>query len=307
MNNFAQLVRTPLPSSVRVEAGAGRLPRLSVRSAAAVAEVYFQGAHVTLWRPASSPAPVLWLSRRSRFEPGQAIRGGVPVCFPWFSKHPTGPSAPPHGFARTRDWVLVDAREDPGGAVTLEMELAGEALAAEWPHRFRARHRIVLGAVLGLELEILNTGPDAFTFEEALHAYFDVHDVRAVTVAGLEGAACLDKAGGGGGRRDGIVGPDAGPIRFTGPTNRVYPGTSGACVIRDPGRLRDIVVRRTGSNSTVVWNPWAERAREMSDFGDDEWVGMVCVEPGNVGADARTLGPGESHVMTVVIEPRGSE
>jgi glucose-6-phosphate 1-epimerase len=306
MNNFAQLVPTALPSSVHVEAGAGNLPRLSIRAATAEAEVHFQGAHVTLWRPASSPLPVLWLSRHSRFGPGEAIRGGVPICFPWFSKHPSDRSAPPHGFARTRDWALVGACEDADGIVTLEMELAGEAVAPQWPHRFRARYRIVIGTVLRLDLEIANTGPDAFTFEEALHAYFDVGDIRAVTVSGLEGAAYEDKAGGGGRDHDGIVGPDAGPIRFAGLTNRVYPGTRDACVIHDPGRQRDLVIQRTGSNSTVVWNPWAERAREMSDFGDDEWTGMLCVEPGNVGADARTLGPGESHTMSVVVETRES-
>ena len=283
MNNFAQLVSTALPSSVHVEAGAGNLPCLSIRTAAAEAEVHFQGAHVTLWRPASSPLPVLWLSRHSRFAPGEAIRGGVPISFPWFSKHPSDRSAPPHGFARTRDWALVGAREDADGVVTLEMELAGEAVAPQWPHRFRARYRIVIGAVLRLDLEIANTGPDAFTFEEALHAYFDVHDIREVTVSG----------------------PDPEPLRFAGLTNRIYPGTRDACVIHDPVRRRDIVISKSGSNSTVVWNPWAERARELSDMGDDEWVGMVSVEPSNVGADARTLGPGVSHTMTVTIETRG--
>ena len=283
MNNFAQLVRTTLPASVRAEAGAEHLPRLVVRTATAEADVYFQGAQVTGWRPASSSDPVLWLSSQSRFEPGQAIRGGVPICFPWFSKHRTDRSAPPHGFARTRDWTLELARHGADGTVVLEMELAGEATAPQWPHRFRARHRITIGPVLRLDLEVWNTGSDPFTFEEALHAYFDVSDIREVTVSG--------------------PGPE--PLRFAGLTNRVYPGTRDDCVIRDPGRRRDIEIRKSGSDSTVVWNPWAERAREMSDMGDDEWIRMVCVEPSNVGADARTLGPGESHTMTVIIETRG--
>ena len=301
MNNFAQLVRTTLPSSVRGEEDPGHLPRLSVRTATAEADVYFQGAQVTGWRPASVSEPVLWLSGQSRFEPGHAIRGGVPVCFPWFSRHRTDRSAPPHGFARTRDWTLELARHGADGSVVLEMELAGEAVAPQWPHRFRARHRITIGAFLRLDLEVLNTGLETFGFEEALHAYVDVGDIREVTVSGLERAAYQDKAAG---DADGLAGPDLAPIRFTGLTNRVYPGTRDACVIRDPVRRRDIVISRSGSASTVVWNPWAERAREMPDMGDDEWIGMVCVEPSNVGADARTLGPGESHTMTVVIETR---
>jgi glucose-6-phosphate 1-epimerase len=302
MNRFAQLVRATLPSSVRAEADAGHLPRLSVRTATAEADVYFQGAQVTAWRPASSPDAVLWLSGQSRFEPGQAIRGGVPICFPWFSRHRTDRSAPPHGFARTRDWTLESARHDADGSVVLEMELAGEVVAPQWPHRFRARLRIAIGAVLRLDFEVMNTGLETFSFEEALHAYFDVGDVREVTVSGLERVAYQDKAAG---DATGLAGPDLEPIRFTGLTNRVYPATREACVIRDPVRRRDIVISTPGSNSTVVWNPWAERAREMPDMGDDEWRGMVCVEPANVGADARTLGPGESHTMRATIETRG--
>jgi glucose-6-phosphate 1-epimerase len=301
MNEFAHLIRAELPPSVRVEDGAGRLPRLSVQSAAASAEIYLQGAQITAWRPAASTAPVLWLSRKSLFESGQPVRGGVPICFPWFSKHPADPMAPPHGFARTRNWALIDARQDAAGTVTLELELTGAGLSPHWPHGFRARQRIGIGTILRMELEVLNPGPGAFAFEEALHAYFDVHDVREVTLSGLEGAGFLDKAGGPGPGQ-----PDDEPLRFTGLTNRVYPNTRAACTIHDPGRRRDIIITRTGSNSTVVWNPWAERARDMSDFGDDEWPRMVCVEPANVGPDARTLAPGASHTMTVVIETRES-
>jgi glucose-6-phosphate 1-epimerase len=283
MNNFAQLVRTTLPSSVRVEEGAGHLPHLSVRTDTAEADVYFQGAQVTAWRPASSPDPVLWLSGQSRLEPGEAIRGGVPICFPWFSKHRTDRSAPPHGFARTRDWTLELARHAADDAVVLEMELAGEGITPYWPHRFRARHRITIGAGLRMDLEVMNAGREAFTFEEALHAYFHVADIREVTVSG--------------------PGPE--PLRFGGLTNRIYSGTRETCVIRDPVLRRDVVIRKSGSDSTVIWNPWAERAREIPDMSDDGWIGMVCVEPSNVGADARTLAPGESHTMSVTIETRG--
>ena len=305
MNNFPRLVRTTLPSSVRVETGGGRLPRLAVRTPTAEADVYFQGAQVTAWRPASSRDPVLWLSGQSRFEPCQPIRGGVPLCFPWFSRHATDRSAPPHGFARTREWTLELARHGADGTVELDMELAGDALSPQWPHRFRARLRIAVGATLRLDLDVTNDGASAFAFEEALHAYFDVGDVRRVTLSGLEGLAFQDKAGGKPAAGDGgMSAPDLAPLRFAGLTNRVYPGARGSCTIHDAARGRDIVIRKAGSGSTVVWNPWAERAREMDDFGDDEWTGMLCVEPANVGADAVTLGPGESHTMTVAIEVR---
>jgi len=182
--------------------------------------------------------------------------------------------------------------------VTLEFELAGEGLSPQWLHRFRARYRVAVSSELRLDLEVVNAGPDAFTFEEALHAYFDVEDIREVTLLGLEGAEFLDKAGGSGSGR-GARGTE--PLRFAGLTNRVYPNASGACTIRDPARRREIVITKRNSNSTVVWNPWADRAREMPDFGDDEWPGMLCVEPANVGSDARSLAPGASHTMTVVV------
>lgn len=299
MSEIATLIRVGLPPCVRVDEGPGGLPRLIVRGEAADADVYLQGAQVTAWRPAGDPAPVLWLSRQSRFEPGQAIRGGIPICFPWFSKHPADPKAPPHGFARTADWTLVGAREEAGGTVVLEFELEGERLSPLWPHRFRARHRIGIGAELRLEFEVVNTGPAAFTFEEALHAYFDVQDIHGVALHGLEDAAFDDKAGGRGRRA-----AEGSPLRFAGLTNRVYPDTRAACTIRDPARGRDILITRMNSDSAVVWNPWAERAREMPDFGDDEWTGMLCVEPANVGAAAPTLAPGGSHTMTVVIAVR---
>jgi glucose-6-phosphate 1-epimerase len=300
-SDVSTLVRADLPPSVRLEEDEGRLPRLSIRNAQGAAEVCFQGAQITSWHPAGSRERVLWLSRESLFEPGKPIRGGVPICFPWFSKLRSAPTAPPHGFARTTAWTLIGAREDAAGTVTLEMELAGDAVSPHWPHRFQARCRIGIGAALRLDLDVLNRGDAPFTYEEALHAYFDVHDIRNVSLTGLEDAAFIDKAAGAGREA-----PGSGPLRFAGQTNRVYADTRAACVIHDPDRHRDIVVGKSGSDSTVVWNPWADRAREMTDFADDEWPGMVCVEPCNVGVSARTLGPGESHTMTVTIEPRES-
>lgn len=297
MRDSAQLVRATLPSSVRVDKGTGGLPRIAVKSAQATAEVYFQGAHVTAWRPAAARAPVLWMSRESAFEAGKPLRGGVPICFPWFGAHPSGPPVPPHGFARLRDWTLVHAREEAAGTVTLELELTGEAVSPQWPHNFRLTHRIGIGPVLRMELIVRNTGPAPFTFEEALHTYFGVDDIRAVTVTGLEGTEYIDKVAGGIRSRE-----PAGPLRFTGETDRVYLDTRAACVIHDPGKRREITISKAGSDATVVWNPWINKARAMPDFGDDEWPGMVCVETCNAGPHARSLAPGESSSMTAVIE-----
>jgi D-hexose-6-phosphate mutarotase len=299
MMDLAHLVRTTLPPSVRAGAGEGGLPRLSVKAAQASAEVYFQGAHVTAWRPVTADAPVLWMSGKSVFEPGKPIRGGVPICFPWFAAHPAAPppAAPPHGFARLRDWALVRAQEEPAGGVTLELELTGRGLAPQWPHSFRISHCIHVGAVLRLELIVHNTGVEPFTFEEALHTYFAVKDIHAVSVNGLDDTEYLDKVAGGVRRHQ-----PAEPLRFTGETDRVFLDTHAACVIGDPGQRREITISKVGSDSTVVWNPWINKSRAMPDFGDDEWRGMVCVETCNVATNARTLEPAGTHKMTAVIE-----
>ncbi len=275
------------------------MPRMAVENALGVGEVYFQGAHVTGWQPAGAAEPVLWRSRLSMFQQGKPIRGGVPICFPWFGAHAVDPSLPAHGFARILDWRLIDAREDAAGTVTLAMELAGEDLSPGWPHRFRAVHRITFGEVLRMDLEVHNLGAEPFTYEEALHTYVGVRDIRAVTVTGLEATEYLDKVGGLEGRLEGAV-----PVRFTGETDRIYVNTQAACVIHDPGVPRKTTVSKAGSDATVLWNPWIAKSRSMPDFGDDEWTGMLCVETCNVQTHARTLAPGASHTMTAVVEAR---
>lgn len=301
-----KLVKTkaPLPSSVRVERGAGGLPRLAVQSRLATAQVYFQGAHITAWQPTSADAPVLWVSRESWYEPGRPIRGGVPICFPWFGSHATDPKAPGHGFARVRDWTLIDARDEADGAVTLVLELASseppasvEPLSPLWPHAFAITHRITIGSSLGMALQVTNRGADRVTFEEALHTYFAVQDVRSVTVTGLAGTDYLDKVTNFSRKSQG---PD--PVQFTGETDRIYLNTQAACTLHDPGKRRRITIAKTGSNATVVWNPWIDKAKAMPDYGDLEWPEMVCVETGNVNVHARTLGAGESHTMTASID-----
>lgn len=298
MSDLDQIVRTSLPPSVRVGHGVNNLPRLAVDSRHGAAQIYFQGAHVTAWRPTGADAPVLWMSRESQFEPGKPIRGGVPICFPWFGPHATDAAAPGHGFARLREWTLVEAREDDRGTVSLTLELTtADAPPTQWPHAFRMRHRIAIGASLTMALEVSNPGREPFTYEEALHTYFAVQDVREVTVTGLDGVEYLDKVTGFSRHRQGSE-----AIRFTGETDRIYLDTRAACVIHDPGKRRRITIAKTGSDATVVWNPWVAKARAMPDFGDGEWPEMVCVETCNVNVHKRTLAPGETHTMSATID-----
>ena len=277
-----------------VTPGAGQLPRLEIGTPAGAAEIYLHGAHVTRWQPSHTEAPVLWVSEHSFWEDGKPIRGGVPICFPWFGPHGSGPSAPAHGFGRLADWTLVSAVERNDGRAIATFALEGDRMSEPWPFRFQATYEVAVGTTLSMSLEVENRDDKEFTFEEALHTYFTVSDIAGVSISGLERTPYLDKAGGSTERTQGDT-----PIRFTGETDRVYLETTATCSIDDPGLHRRIAVSKENSRSTVVWNPWIAKAHAMADFGDEEWRGMVCVETANVGAAAVRLAPGERHRMTV--------
>jgi glucose-6-phosphate 1-epimerase len=290
------LVQSELPSSVVAEVGAGGLPRLRVADRCGEAEAYLHGAHVTSWTPVGQ-APVLWLSEASHFAPDKPIRGGVPICFPWFAAHVSDPGAPSHGFARLQDWTLVDAGETPEGVkLTFRLTDSEVTQASAWPGRFQAIYRVTVGPALVLDLEVTNVGDGVASFEEAFHTYLAVQDIRSVSVTGLEHTRYLNRLGGPQPEREGVE-----PVRFTGETDRIYLDTRATTVIRDVGHRRAIAISKEGSDTTVVWNPWTDKARAMVDFGDDEWPGMCCVETCNV-RDARIgLDPGARHTMTATI------
>jgi len=284
------------PGVVTFEEDANRLDRALIHAPdGSEAVVYLLGAHLTDWRPAGAE-PVLWLSGKSAFCPGRAIRGGVPVCHPWFAAKADDPNAPLHGYVRLMPWDVESVEAHDDGTVTVGFWIKFQAGTAGWPGHFELRHRITVGAALTMELTTTNCGTAPMALTEALHSYFRVSDIRKVAIEGLGGCAYLDKAAGGAKR---VQGP--GPIPFAGETDSVYLNTRATCVLDDPGLGRKLHVAKRGSRSTVVWNPWAEKARRMEDFGDDEWTQMVCVETANALDNAVTIAPGESHTMAARI------
>lgn len=263
---------------------------------AATAAVHAHGAHVVEWTPAGH-LPVLWMSAESWADSDKPIRGGIPVCFPWFGAGRSGGMAPAHGYARIQPWQMHGATQD-GDASTLVLELAGSGTAA-FPHPLLARLTVRSGRELHLELTVTNTGDAPVTFEEALHTYLVVGDIRDVRVIGLDECQYVDKAPGAAAGLQHQIGD----IVFAGETDRVYRSTDDI-VLEDPRLRRRIIVRRSGSANAVVWNPWIDKAAAMPDFGDDEWQGMVCIEGANVLGDAIELQPGASHTMgyTLAVE-----
>ena len=285
-----------LPDLARFEPGAGGLTRLAITTPLAEAHVCLHGAHVTHFQPAGQ-APVLFVSGRSFFENGKPIRGGVPVCFPWFAARADRPESPAHGFARTMEWEVESLSVDGDQTVLAVLRLgASDATRAHWPHDFVLRHHIVIGRRLAMLLEVENVSGEPFQFEEALHTYFAVGDAREVSVTGLENAGYLDKTDAFRAKTQG-----AEPLRFTGETDRTFEHTRATCVLDDPRAARRITVEKSGSATTVVWNPWSEKAAAMPDFGDDEWPRMACIETANAGANAITLAPGAKHAMRAII------
>jgi D-hexose-6-phosphate mutarotase len=289
-----------------MEKGSGGLDRVVIEGADAEAHVYLHGAHVTHFQPRGA-RPVLFVSRKSHFEagvPGKPIRGGVPVCFPWFGPKAGDAAAPMHGFARLLAWELDDAERDGQGRVRVSFRLGADDFTRKlFPRDFTAMFEVTVDARLRMELIVRNAGREPVTFEEALHSYFAVGDARRITVGGLEGAPYIDKTEAFA-RKPG----EPAPIALTRETDRVYPGARGTATIDDPAWGRRIVVEKAGSATTVVWNPWIAKAKAMADFGDDEWTEMVCVETANAMDDAVTIGPGETHAVsaTIGVSPLGS-
>lgn len=253
----------------------------------ATATVYLQGAHLAAWQPAGEQ-PVLFLSRRSHFEPGVPIRGGVPISFPWFAGRHDGKTGPAHGFARIQDWTLAFAAL-AGDDLHLSFTLAPTALSRELGYdNFRVAYQLTIGRTLTMQLTVANDADAPLLFEEALHTYYAVGDVREVSVTGLESTAFVDKT-------DNMQEKPAAhaPLTFASATDRVYPNTDAACVLHDAAGRRRITVEKTGSDTTVVFNPW----KELADMGPDEWPEMLCVETVNAAANAITLAPGKTHTM----------
>lgn len=262
------------------------------RTPLAEGRVTDHGAQVVAWRPAGSE-PVIWLSRHAVWDPGSAIRGGIPICFPWFGPGRSGEMTPAHGFARTAQWTLESASESDGVTRVVHALTHEQASSPRWPFRYRATATVILGKTLHMVLAVDNMDDRTISFEAALHTYLAVGDAPSIVINGLQGARYHDK----------VTGSDTmqeGPVRIDGEVDRVYASTA-TVEVHDPVLDRTLVIKKSGSASTIVWNPWVEKARMMTDFGDDEWRSMVCVETANVGDHAVILAPGEVHEMSVTV------
>jgi len=282
-----------IPGRVALTPGPGGLTQIKATSNASTAEVCLHGAHVTGFQKNGEP-PLLFMSAKSKFGPGLPIRGGVPVCFPWFGNRDGEPS---HGFARLTEWELVKTSVDAAGAVTLRLALPLLHGQEAW-QGLRTELIVTVAETLTLELVATNDScGKTLEVENCLHTYFNIGDIDRISLTGLQGAAFDDFAlGAGGARRLG----DAAPLRITQETNRVYPDNTDTVEIRDEILGRTVRVEKFQSRSTVVWNPWTTQ-KMPDDFDPAEHRKMVCVESGNVKQDRLSLAPGTTASLKVVL------
>ena len=290
MGDVKAEVKNGMPGKVTFIDGRGDLPMLEITTAWSTAEVYLHGAHVTHFKKRDG-SPLLFLSQCSRFAENQPIRGGIPVIFPWFGPRE---AMGQHGFARVKPWELKEFAPSPDGSVSLRLRLPDSPEASSFPP-CTVEYIVTVNESLTLQLSVTNNSPDdIFSFENCLHTYFEVGDIKAVSVKGLKGVSYLDKVEGFAQKTES---EDA--IRFNSEVDRVYLNTTGAVDIVDQKLKRTIRVEKQGSVSTVVWNPWVAKAQQMPDFGNEEFEHMVCVESGNVAANMIKLPPGETSKLTV--------
>ncbi|GAA5508379.1 D-hexose-6-phosphate mutarotase [Novipirellula caenicola] len=284
-----QLAPQFLVPGLRFAEGNGGLVKAIVHTDRCDGEIYLHGSHITHFQP-HNQLPVLWMSQKSEFAEGKAIRGGVPICFPWFGANAADPTAPGHGYARIRTWNLLatEINDDGDVALTLGITIGN----------FELTYTATFGRSLGMSLSVTlsDQSSEAVSFEEALHTYLAIEDIHQVVIEGLESAAYIDKV-------DGMKQKPATDesIRFNGECDRVYLNTTETCTLRDLALARSIQISKTNSLCTVVWNPWINKSAAMPDFGDHEWQSMACIETANTAPLQPTLNPGDSHVMTAVV------
>ncbi len=284
-----------IPDHIQFLSGPGEFPIAALQNGYGSAAVSVYGGHVLSYQP-TGHEPVIWVSQLANYEAGSAIRGGIPIIFPWFGSHPADTSKPSHGFARRSMWQVTQTAQAASGETSITLVLTDtSATTALWPHQFKLSVTVTLGTRLEVSMRCDNLGDAAITMTNALHTYFAVADSTNITIKGLERIDYLDQL------NDMQRKSSALPIQIAAEVDRIYLENSQQVDIVDPGLARTIHIRKQGSQSTVVWNPWIEKSARMGDFGDAEYLEMVCVEAGNVGDAAVTIAPNASHETRQII------
>ena len=281
--------------------GEGDIPIVEVKNQYASAIISLQGAHLLSWIP-EGEEDVIWLSEDASFAAGKSVRGGIPICWPWFGAHESYSDYPAHGFARTTKWHILctETLDDGSTRITFTTQAIPEN-EHMWPPETTVQLKITIGKKLEMELITNNNGSQAITIGQALHTYFKIGDISKVSLHGLDDTVYLDKP-------DGLKRKNQhGPVTISGEVDRIYLDTTSDCVIEDKVLKRNIIIIKCGSHSTVVWNPWQETAAKMGDLGEQGYKRMLCVESCNAADDVVTIEPGKTHHLWAQYEVQNSD
>jgi len=263
----------------------------SIKNGFSEATIALQGAQILTFRP-NGQKPVIWLSGDARYVSGKSARGGVPVCWPWFGPHPVESDFPAHGPARTINWQVTKTGKLEDGSVFISLLLPEhDAVKKVWPFPAKLELHVTVGASIKIELVTSNTGKDSFVISEALHTYFHISDIDKVKINGLDNTEYVDKVGTVSRKKQ------QGAVTIQSEVDRVYLNTTTDCSIEDMGWNRKIIIKKSGSHSTVVWNPWIEKAEKMGDLGTEGYRQMLCVESGN--ALENSVEVKDKHILSV--------
>ena len=267
---------------------------IDINNVKADARIALQGAHVDWWKPKLIKDDVLWLSSNARYEKGRSIRGGVPICWPWFGEHPTDNSFCLHVFARVILWELIESSDLKNGSTKIVLKMIPtKTVRKQLTYNFDLILTIVVGETLSLNLKTTNLSDSPFTISEGFHTYFYVSDIENVKVSGLENALFTDK------NQNFRKGIERDSISLKLPIDKVYLNSSNECYLEDKKLKRVISIKKSNSDSLVVWNPGKEKANAMSDMGKkDEWRRMVCIETANTLENSVVIYPKLSHSIS---------
>ncbi len=275
--------------------GKGGLPYIKISNDHADALVSVYAGQVLSFTPKGAD-DLLFVSDKAYYQEGKAIKGGIPVCWPWFGADSEGKGRPAHGFVRNRLWNVLSTRTTGDGAtqMTLGLESTPETMAI-WPHSFMLTLDITIGKTLQLVLVTRNTSEQAFTITQALHTYFAVGDITQTSVLGLDGRQYIDKAAGAGG----AIKQQDGAVMVSTEVDRIYTDVPGELTVADGALQRTIRITSSGNKTAVVWNPWVDIAASMGDLQDDDYQRFVCVETANAADDVVEVTAGGEFRLTV--------
>lgn len=276
--------------SVTTKKHANGLDYVEVNTALCQARIFLQGAQIDYFQPVGKP-PLLWVSSADDYQAGNGIRGGVPVCWPWFGMSSEA-NFPQHGFARTRIWALgsVEMRNQ---LVDLRFSLKiSEQDKIYWPHNTEVSVLFTLGDTLSISLVNTNLGTDPVTLTQALHSYFPIEDIHQLKASGFSGSKYIEFA-------QGPYPQTTDEVLFDRETDRVYTDLGPVQLLHTPQGT--IEVSRENSQSAVLWNPWIEKSQRLGRFNPEDYLTMVCLEAANVLEDKVVLAPGETHSLVTHI------